>query len=43
MDNISGKDLKRFKLDAKKRFLLTDEEIKERLKERFFIEVTQED
>jgi hypothetical protein len=43
MDNISGKDLKRFKVDAKERFSLTDEQIEERLRNGIFIEITEED
>jgi hypothetical protein len=43
MDNISEKDLKRFKLDAKDQFLLTDEQIETRLRNGTFIEITEED
>jgi hypothetical protein len=43
MDNISRKDLKRFKEDAKLQFSFTEEQIKARLKNGIFIEITQED
>jgi hypothetical protein len=43
VDNISRKDLKAFKEDAKKRFSLTDEQIEERLRNRILIEITKED
>jgi hypothetical protein len=43
MDNISEKELKRFKLDAKKRFLLTDEQVEAYMKNRIFIEITEEE
>jgi hypothetical protein len=43
MDNISEKDLKRFKVDAKKRFSLTDEEIEDRLRNGILIEIIEED
>jgi len=39
--NISGKDLKRFKRDAKVDFLLTDEQIGVHLKRGTFIEITK--
>jgi hypothetical protein len=41
--NISEKELKAFKDDAKDRFLLTDEQIEAHLKNRIFIEITKED
>ena len=41
--NISKKDLKRFKEDAKKRLSLTDEEIEDRLRNRIFIEIIEEE
>jgi len=41
-DNISEKDLKRFKLDAKKQLSITDEEIRLYLKDGIFIEITKE-
>jgi len=41
--NISRKDLKRFKEDAKKRLSLTDEEIEDRLRNRIFIEIIEEE
>ena len=37
--NISDKELRAHKLDAKKRFLLTDEQINARIKEGIFIEI----
>jgi hypothetical protein len=43
IDNISEKDLKKFKLDAKDQFLLTDEQIEVRLRNGTFIEITEED
>jgi hypothetical protein len=42
-DNISEKELKRFKIDAKNQFSLTDEQIEVRLRTRTFIEITEED
>jgi hypothetical protein len=42
-DNINEKELKRFKLDAEKRFLLTDEQIDAYLKNRIFIEIKEEE
>ena len=41
--NISRKELKRFKEDAKNRLSLTDEEIEDRLRNGIFIEITKED
>jgi len=41
--NISEKELKAFKLDAKTRLSLTDEQIEERLRNGIFIEITKED
>jgi len=41
--NISEKELKAFKHDAKTRLSLTDEQIDERLKNGIFIEITKED
>jgi len=41
--NISEKELKAFKLDAKTRLSLTDEQIEARLKNGIFIEITKED
>jgi hypothetical protein len=41
--NISEKELKGFKEDAKEQFLLTDEQIKDRLRNGIFIEITKED
>jgi hypothetical protein len=41
-DNISEKELKAFKLDAKDQFLLTDEQIEARLRNGTFIEITEE-
>jgi len=41
--NISEKDLKRFKLDAKKQLSITDDEIKLYLKDGTYIEITEED
>jgi hypothetical protein len=43
MGNISERDLKRFKLDAKKQLSLTDEQIDILVKDRIFIEITEED
>jgi hypothetical protein len=43
MGNISEKDLKRFKVDAKDRFSLTDEEINARVKNGILIEITEEE
>ena len=40
--NISRKELKGFKKDAKKRLSHTDEEIEERLRNGIFIEITEE-
>jgi hypothetical protein len=40
MGNISEKDLKRFKVDAKKQLSLTDEQIEILVKNRTFIEIT---
>jgi hypothetical protein len=42
-ENISGKELKAFKEGAKKRFSLTEEQIEERLRNRIFIEITEEE
>jgi hypothetical protein len=42
-DNISEKELKAFKDDAKKQFSFTEEQIKARLKNGVFIEITEED
>jgi hypothetical protein len=42
-DNISRKDLKRFKEDAKSRFSYTDEQIRELLQNGTLIEITEED
>jgi hypothetical protein len=42
-DNISEKDLKRFKEDAKSRLSFTDEQIREYLQNRTFIEIIEED
>jgi hypothetical protein len=39
--NISEKELKAFKEDAKSRFLLTDEQIEARLKNGILIEITE--
>jgi hypothetical protein len=41
--NISEKELKGFKRDAKAQFLLTDEQIEARLRNGIFIEITEED
>jgi hypothetical protein len=41
--NISEKELKAFKDDAKDQFLLTDAQIEVRLKNKIFIEITEED
>jgi hypothetical protein len=41
--NISKKELKGFKSDAKKRLSLTDEEIEDRLRNGIFIEITEEE
>jgi hypothetical protein len=41
--NISEKELRAFKDDAKDQFLLTDVQIEARLKNRIFIEITEED
>jgi len=41
--NISEKELKGFKRDAKKRLSLTDEEIEDRLKNGIFIEIIKEE
>jgi hypothetical protein len=41
--NISGKELKGFKRDAKNQFLLTDEQIKVRLRNGTFIEIIEEE
>jgi hypothetical protein len=41
--NISRKELKRFKEDAKEQFLLTDEQIDARLRNGIFIEITKEE
>ena len=41
--NISEKDLKRFKKDAKKRLSLTDEEIEDRLRNGILIEIIEEE
>jgi len=40
--NISKKELKVFKKDAKDLFLLTDEEIEEHLRKKIFIEIIEE-
>jgi hypothetical protein len=42
MDNISEKDLKRFKEDAKLQFSFTEEQIEARLRNGIFIEITEE-
>jgi len=42
-DNISAKDLKRFKEDAKIQFSFTEEQIEARLRNGIFIEITEED
>ncbi|WP_461246396.1 type II toxin-antitoxin system RelE/ParE family toxin [Treponema sp. R6D11] len=42
-DNISGKELKRFKEDAKDQFLLTDDQLDTRLRNGTFIEIIEED
>jgi hypothetical protein len=42
-DNISQKELKMFKLDAKKRLSFTDEKIMARLRDGSLIEITEED
>ena len=42
-DNISEKELKRFKIDAKDQFLLTDEQIEVRLRNGTLIEITKEE
>ena len=41
--NISEKDLKRFKKDAKIQFSFTEEQIKARLRNGIFIEITEEE
>jgi len=41
--NISEKELKRFKRDAKNQFLLTDEQIEVRLRNGTFIEIIEEE
>jgi hypothetical protein len=41
--NISRKELKRFKEDAKNRLSLTDEEIEDRLRNGIFIEIIEEE
>ena len=41
--NISEKDLRRFKKDAKKRLSYTDEQIRELVQNGSFIEITEED
>jgi len=41
--NISRKELKRFKEDAKYRLSLTDEEIEDRLRNGIFIEIIEEE
>jgi hypothetical protein len=41
--NISEKDLKRFKEDAKLQFSFTEEQIEARLRNGIFIEITEED
>jgi len=41
--NISEKDLKMFKKDAKDQFLLTDEQIEVRLRNGTFIEIIEEE
>jgi hypothetical protein len=41
--NISEKELKAFKEDAKARFSLTEQEIEDRLRNGIFIEITKED
>jgi hypothetical protein len=43
VDNISRKDLKRFKEDAKLQFSFTEEQIEARLKNGIFIEITEDD
>jgi hypothetical protein len=43
MDNISAKDLKRFKLDAKSRLSYTDEQIRELVQNGFLIEIIEEE
>jgi len=43
LGNISEKDLKRFKKDAKKQLLLSDEQIKHLLQDGTFIEIIKED
>jgi hypothetical protein len=42
-DNISEKELKRFKEDAKIQFSFTEEQIEARLRNGIFIEITKED
>jgi hypothetical protein len=42
-DNISTKELKAFKDDAKERFLLTDKQIEAHLRNRIFIEINKGD
>jgi hypothetical protein len=42
-DNINKKELKRFKEDAKSRLSFTDEQIRELLQNRSFIEIIEED
>ena len=41
--NISRKELKRFKEDAKLQFSFTEEQIEDRLRNGIFIEITEED
>ena len=43
MDNISERELKMLKCDAKKQFSITDEQIKLLLKDGTFIEIIKED
>jgi hypothetical protein len=42
-DNINEKELKRFKLDAKKQLSITDGQIRELLQDGIFIEITEEE
>ena len=42
-DNINERELKRFKIDAKDQLLLTDEQIKDRLRNGTFIEIIKEE
>jgi hypothetical protein len=42
-DNINEKELKLFKRNARNLFLLTDKQIEVRLRNRTFIEITEED